>query len=251
MSGQVEPVRPLEAGRPDVQAEDRGHPVRAHRAVHRGDEVPDPRLEDQAVRVEVALDLLRRGPAAVAHPDPPLIPHRVGERYESGRGVLFPVPAERVEVEPLTDPPGPVPQRWRQGRGQLQLRRRQDLPQAQVVGRARQSGQEQRLRLVDMQPGQPGPVAAEQLVSPAVPRVPVHRNARGAQRVDVPVDGPHRDVQLLRQLTGRQPPPVLQQEDEREEPGGAHGPIIPGPGAGAPVRRGPPGRSGRSERPGR
>jgi hypothetical protein len=83
-----------------------------------------------------------------------------------------------------------------------------------------------------MQSGESGPVAAEQLETAVVPGVPIDRNARAAQRVDVPVDGPNRDTQLLSELTGRQPAPVLQQEDEGEEPGRAHVPIIPVPGPG-------------------
>ncbi|GED90086.1 hypothetical protein TNCT6_71710 [Streptomyces sp. 6-11-2] len=230
MGGQVEPLRALETDLSDVQAEDRRHPVRPHGAVHRCDEVPDARLEDQAVGVELALDLLRLGPTSVAHADPPLVPHCIGERHKSRRGVLFPVPAESVEVEPLTDPACPVPQRCGQRRGQFQLRRRQHLSQPQVVRSARQPGQKQRLGLVGMQPGESGPVAAKQLVTAAVPAVPVDRNARAAQRVDVPIDGPHRDTQLLSELTSRQPAPVLQQEDEREKPDRTHKPIIPGPG---------------------
>jgi hypothetical protein len=119
VSGQVEVIGALEAVLSDVQAEDRRHPVGPYRAVHRCDEVPDARLEDQAVGVELALDLLWLGPAAVAHLDPPLVPHGIGECHESGRGVLFPVPAESVEVEPLADPASSVPQRSRQCRGQF------------------------------------------------------------------------------------------------------------------------------------
>lgn len=236
MGGQVETLGTFETGLPDVQTEDRRHPVRPHRAVHRCHEVPDSRLEDQAVGGEFALDLLRLGPAAVAHSDAPLVPHRVGERDESGRGVLFPVPAESIEVEPLTDPAGPVPQRCGQRRGQFQLCRRQHLAQPQVVRRTRQPGQKQRLGLVGVQSGEPGPVAAEQLVSAAVPSVPVDGNARAVQRIDVPVDGPDRNGQLLGELTGRQPAPVLQQEDEGEKPSRAHEPIFPVPDPGGFVR---------------
>lgn len=230
MGGQVEAVGAFEDVVPDIQTEDRRHPVGPHRAVHRCDEVPDARLEDQAVGVECALDFLRLGPAAVAHLDPPLVPHGIGENHERGRRVLFPVPSERVEVEPLPDPASPVPQWSRQRRSQFQLCRRQHLAQSQVVRRTGQPGQEQRLGLVGVQSGEPGPVAAEQLVTAVVPGVPVHRNTRAAQRVDVPVDGPDRDTQLFGELTCRQPAPVLQQEDEGEEPGRAHEPIIPGPG---------------------
>jgi hypothetical protein len=106
---QVEAVGAFKAVLSDVQTEDRRHPVGPHRAVHRCDEIPDARLEDQAVRVQLALDLLRFGPATVAHLDSPLVPHGIGERYESGWGVLFPVPAESVEVEAFADPAGSVP----------------------------------------------------------------------------------------------------------------------------------------------
>lgn len=109
MGRQVEAVGAFKAVLSDVQTEDRRHPVGPHRAVHRCDEVPDARLEDQAVGVELTLYLLRLDPAAVPHPDPPLVPHGVGERRENGRRILLPVPAQSVEVETLTDPAGPVP----------------------------------------------------------------------------------------------------------------------------------------------
>ncbi len=181
MGGQVEALGALEAVLPDDQAEDRRHPIGTHRAVHRCDEVPDARLEDQAVGVEFALDLLRLGPAAVAHLDSPLVPHGIGERYENGWGVLRPVPAESVEVEALSDPVGSVPQGGRERRNQFQLCRREHLAQSQVVRRTGHPGQEQRLGLVGVQSGEPGPVAAEQLVAATVPGVPVDRNARAAQ----------------------------------------------------------------------
>lgn len=47
--------------------------------------------------------------------------------------------------------------------------------------RTGQPGQAQGLGLVGVQSGEPGPVAAEQLVTAAVPGVPVHGNARAAQ----------------------------------------------------------------------
>ncbi|APE19739.1 hypothetical protein vnz_01140 [Streptomyces venezuelae] len=181
MGGQVEAFGAVEARLRDGQAEDRRDPVGPHRAVHRRDEVPDARLEDQAVRVEQALDLLRLGPAAVAHLDAPLVPHGVGERHESGWGVLFAVPAQRVEVEAFADPSCPVPERGRERRGQFQLCRREHLAQPQVRRRTGQPGEEQRLGLLGVQSGQLGPVAAEQLVAATVPGVPVDRDAGAAQ----------------------------------------------------------------------
>lgn len=129
-------------------------------------------------------------------------------------------------MEALTDPAGPVPQRHRQGRGQLQLGRREHLAQAQVRRRAGQSGQEQRLGLLGVQPGEPGPVTAQQLVAAAVPGVAVDRDARAAERVDVAVHGPDRYPQLRGEFAGGQPAPVLEQQDEGQEAGRAHGPII-------------------------
>lgn len=83
-----------------------------------------------------------------------------------------------------------------------------------------------------MQSGEPGPVAVEQLVTATMPGIAVDRDPRTAQRVDVPVHSPDRHAQLLSELLGRQPPPVLQQEDEGHKSGRTHGLIIPGPSPG-------------------
>lgn len=67
--------------------------------------------------------------------------------------------------------------------------------------------------------------------------------ATGAYRiVSSRSDGPDRDTQLLSEITGRQPAPVLQQENEGEEPGLAPEPIGSGPNA----RRAPRGPAGRN-----
>ena len=68
------------------------------------------------------------------------------------------------------------------------------------------AGQEQGVRLVEGHPGEPGPVAVEQLVTAAAAAVGVDRHPGRAERLDIAVDGAYRDLELGRQLGGGRRP---------------------------------------------
>jgi hypothetical protein len=64
--------------------------------------------------------------------------------------------------------------------------------------------------------GQPGPIAAEQLIAADVPSVTIQRDASGAEGLDVAVNRPDRDLQLFGQ----------QQQEQGQQAAGAHAPSI-------------------------
>ena len=81
-----------------------------------------------------------------------------------------------------------VGERWRQRGADLELGCGQHRTEAEFGGRAGETGQAKRLRLVRAEPGQPGPVTVDQLVAAAMPGVAVQRDAGRVQRLDVPVN---------------------------------------------------------------
>jgi len=135
------------------------------------------------------------------------------------------VPAGRVQVEPGLDPPGLLAQPGRERRQQFELGRREHRAQAQLGGGPGQAGQEQRLGLIGIQPGQPGAVAVEELVAAAVPGVSVQRDAGLVQRLHVAVHGADRDLELGGELRRGHPAPGLEQEQDRDQPARAHAPL--------------------------
>jgi hypothetical protein len=150
-------------------------------------------------------------------------PHGVGDRRQHRQAFDAPVPAGDVQVEPLGDVPGAVAQLGRQRGVELELGRREHRAEAQLGRGHRQPGQRQRLGLLLGHPGEPGAVAVDQAVTAGPAAIGVHRDAGGRQRVDVPVDRPHRHLELFGQLLGRHPAAVLQQQEDGQETARAHG----------------------------
>jgi hypothetical protein len=221
---QAEPREPLELLRQRGQAQHLADAVSPQRPVAAGHRVPLAALEDDPVRLQDPGHIGRRDPAAVADLDSPLVPDGVGDRVEVRRGVAVVIPAGRVEEEPLGNPRRPLAKlRW-QRRVQLEPRGGQHRAQAELGRRARHPGELQRLRLGGGQPGQPGPVPAQQLVAAGRAGVAVDRHPRLAQRLDVTVDRPHRHLELGRQLGRGQPPAGLQQQQNGNKPARAHNP---------------------------
>ena len=152
----------------------------------------------------------------------PLPPDRVGGGRECRGVVRLGVPAGGVEVEALLDAGGAVAQLGRQGRGELEPRRGDLCAEAQLLRGTGQAGEEQRVGLVLGQAGQPGAVALDEPVAAGVPGLAVERDAGREQRVDVAVDRADGNLQLGGQLCGREPAPGLEQEQQLDDPGGAH-----------------------------
>ena len=222
--GQAEPGQPLERLRERGQAQHLADPVGPQRPVAPGHHVPLAALEHDAVRLEHPGHVGRCYPAAVADLDPPLVPDRVRDRVQVRRRVAVVVPAGRVEEEPLGDPSRPLAQLRRQRRVELELRRGQHRAQAELGRGGGHPRELERFRLGGGQPGQPGPVAAEELVAAGRAGVAVDRHPRLAQRLDVTVDRPHRHLELGRELRRGQPPAGLQQQQDRDKPARAHNP---------------------------
>ena len=212
VSRQAEPSQPLEPLLKRGQAQHLADPVRPQRPAADGHHVPLAALEHDAVRLQDPRHVGRRDPAAVADLDPPLVPDRVRDRVQVRRRVAVVIPPGRVEEEPLGDPGRSLAQLRRQRRVQLELGRGQHRAQAELGRRARHPGELQRLRLGGGQPGQPGPVPAQELVAAGRAGVAVDRHPRLAQRLDVTVDRPHRHLELGCELGRGQPPAGLQQQ---------------------------------------
>ncbi len=126
-------------------------------------------------------------------------------------------PARGVEVESFDQSRRAHPQLGGQRGEHLEARRRNDGPQSQLGRRSRQSRQEQGLRLLAGQPGEPGPVAVDELDAAVGPTFGVDRHAGRAERVDVTMHRPLGYLELAGQHGGRRSTPGLQEEEQLDE----------------------------------
>lgn len=207
-----------------VEFEDLVDPVRTRGAAVRSrDQVPASGLEDQPVRFQAAFDVRGGLPTAVADAYRVPVPDGGCDGGQVGRLVRVPVPARCVEVEPLLDAYRLLPQLAGEGGPQLELGPGQHLAETEFGGGAGESGEEDGPGLVGGEPGQPGAVAVEEAVAATVPGVPVQRDVGRAEGFDIAVDGPDRHLQCGGQFVGRHAAPVLEEQEEGNEPSGAHG----------------------------
>ena len=123
-------------------------------------------------------------------------------------------PARGVEVESFDQARGAHPQLGGQRSEHLEARRRNHGPQSQLGRRPRQPREEQGLRLLAGQAGEPRSVAVDQLDAAVGPAFGVDRHAGGAEGVDVTVNRPLGDLELARQDGGSRPTARLQKEKE-------------------------------------
>ena len=131
-------------------------------------------------------------------------------------------PARRIEMEALDESRGARPELGRERGEDLQPGGRDDRPEPELGRGSGQPRQEERLGLVGGHPGQPGPVAIHQ-ADPAVrPAFGIDRDPSLAERLDVAMDRPDRDLELIGQLARRQLAAGLEEEEQRDEAGGAH-----------------------------
>jgi hypothetical protein len=205
------------------QVEDLVHPVGARAVAGApGHQVPAAGLEDQAVRLEPAVHVGGRRPAAVADLQRAAAPDGVGDGGQERHLVRGRVPAGNVQVEAGLDLADLVGKGGREGGADLELGGGEHRPEAELGGGTGQAGQGERLRLVRAQAGQPGPVPVQQLVAAAVAGVAVQRDAGRVQGVHVPVDGADGDFQLLGQLIRGQAAAGLEQQQDRDQAAGTH-----------------------------
>ena len=145
------------------------------------------------------------------------LPHRVGERGEVRDRVARAEPRGRVEVEALDQARGAGTELAGQRGEDLQAGSGDDRAQPELRGRAGHAGEEERLRLVRGEPGQPRPVAVDELDAAVRAALGVDRHARGAERVDVAMDRALADLELGRQHRGRGPAARLEEQEQLDE----------------------------------
>jgi len=193
------------------------------------DDIPAARLQDQAVRFQAALHIGGLTPAAVPDVQDAAVPDGVGDGGQIWGLVGVRVPAGRVQVEAAADPVGVLAQLAREGRAHLELGGGEDRAEAQLGGGAGDAREEECLGLVGGEAGEAGAVAVQEAVAARVARVAVQRDAGRAQRLDIPVDRAHRDLQLLGELGGGHTAAGLEEQEDRDEPRGFHLTRIPDP----------------------
>jgi hypothetical protein len=218
--GQVERLRAAELVTGGAEFEDLVDAVRTRSGAR--DDVPAACLQNQAVRLQAAPHIRWLAPAAVQDVQPPRVPDGVGDGGEVRGVVGVRVPAGGVQVEAAADPVGVLAQLAREGGTHLQLSGGQDRAEAQLGGGAGDAGEEEGLGLPLREAGETGAVAVEEAVAAGVPGIAVQRDARRAQRLHVPVDRAHRDVELLGEVGGGHPAAGLEQQEDRDEPAGLH-----------------------------
>ena len=154
---------------------------------------------------------------------PPLAPRALGQRRQVRDRLAGREPAGGIEVEPLDQARRARPQLRRQRRHDLELGGGDHGPEPELRGRTRQARQEERLRLVRGHPGEARPVSVDEADPAMRPPIGVDRDARGAQGVDVAMDASDADFELARELGRRHAAARLEEQQQRDETGGAHG----------------------------
>jgi len=99
-----------------------------------------------------------------------------------------------------------------QRRAQFQLGRREHVGEPELCGRSGQAGERQRFGLGGRKARELGAVAVEQLESAARATIRIDRHVRGAELIDVTIDGANRNLELARQRFGRHPTAGLQEQ---------------------------------------
>jgi hypothetical protein len=131
-------------------------------------------------------------------------------------------PANGIEVEPRADAARVCAGAFGQCRAQFQLGRREHVGEAKLRRGSRQAGERQRLGLGGRQARELGAVAVEQLEATARAAIRIDRHVRGAELIDVAIDGANRNLEFARQRFGRHPAAGLQQQQDRQQPARTH-----------------------------
>jgi hypothetical protein len=104
----------------------------------------------------------------------------------------------------------------------LPVRGGQGARQPQVAQHGRHAQDEQGLGFVWPQAAEREPVAVHQPAATAWSRLGDDRDARGTERLQVPVDGPDTDAEFGGERPRGRRPPGLEQQGQREQAVGAH-----------------------------
>ena len=167
-----------------------------------------------------------RSPRRYEHPDLVTLPDGAREHLQVRQLLVRLEPARRVEMESLGDPARPNAQLGRQGGHHLEPRGRNHRPETELRRGTGQPGQEDGLRFVRGEAGQAGSVAVDEADPTVRSAFRVDRDTGLGEGLDVAIDRPDRDLQLLGQLGGRHPAARLQEEQDIDQSTGSHPPTI-------------------------
>lgn len=117
---------------------------------------------------------------------------------------------------------GPAVVGQARGDPDLPVRRREEALQAELAQGAWHAQDEQGLGFRWPQAAKREAVARDELAAAAGSRFGEDRHPGDAERRQVPVDRPDRDLELLSQGLGGRPSPGLEQQDQGHQPVGAH-----------------------------
>ena len=151
---------------------------------------------------------------AIGEEEPAILPYRLVQDRQVRRCGLDLIPTHRIQVEALAHTmlvsPAGIGKRGRQ-----LAQRGRKLPADPQIGKGLGDAEhEQRAHLAFGQPCQVGAVAVEQRVAALRSRLAVDRHPRGAERVDVAVDGPLGDLQLPGELLCSHPAAGLEEHQK-------------------------------------
>ena len=172
------------------------------------------------------------GPGAgtlVGQRQPPASPERAGQIAQAGDLLRAPgEPARHVQVDEGRAGPFPAGTTTRRrlaepsGQPDLAVGRVQGLVETELAQDAGHAQDEQGLGLVGTQAAQREAVAVHEPAPAAGTGLGQDGDPGRGQRLEVPVDRPDGDLELGRQGPGRRPAPRLQQQDQGQQPVGAH-----------------------------
>ena len=108
------------------------------------------------------------------------------------------------------------------GHPDLPVRRGSGGVQPELAQRAGHAQDEQGLGFLRAQAAEREAVSLDQLAATAGPGLRPDRDAGAAEGLEVPVDGPHADLEFRGERHGGHPAPGLEQQHQGHQPVGAH-----------------------------
>ncbi len=164
--------------------------------------------------------------APVSQRQPPAEPQRAGQIAQAGDFVVAGEPARHVQVhQGRAAPPGgvrPLAARHPGREPDLAVRLVQGPVEAQFAQHAGYPQDEQGLGFLGAQAPEREAVAVHEPASAPGPGLGYDGHPGRGQRLEVAVYGPDRHLELGRQGPGRRGAPRLQQQDQGQQPVGAH-----------------------------
>ena len=104
----------------------------------------------------------------------------------------------------------------------FELGGRQHGPKSKLRRRTLEPGEEEGLRLILVEAGEPGPVAIDELVAARRSPLRVDRHPRRRQAVEITVHGPQRHLELVGEFARRHPTPRLEEQEDGDQAARLH-----------------------------